>query len=83
MPQRDPGIMAPGLVPVIAVTGDGPQRDDQVGLPGYPGGQPPGSVAARRPRLAGRGEREPLAGGHGPAGRVMATRRASFLAVGS
>jgi hypothetical protein len=49
VPERDPGIVAAGLVPVIALAGgQGPDLDDQVALPGDPAGEPPGAVAAGR-----------------------------------
>src|SRR5215813_476664 len=57
--EPDPGIVAPGLIPVVAgVGGQGFQGDDQV-RPGAGGAQPPGAVAAGRPVPAGGGEREP------------------------
>src|SRR5690348_11216693 len=66
--QPDPGIVAAGLVPVVAgVSGQGLQGDDQV-RPGSGGAQPPGAVPAGRPVRAARGEGEPgLSGGPGPA----------------
>ncbi len=68
----DAGIMALGLVPVVAVAGrDGVDGEDPGPLAGDPGGEPPGPVSARRPG-AGRGEGEPglrAAGRPGSAGR--------------
>ena len=66
VPQLDPGIVAAGLVPVVAgLGGQGVEGDDQVRpVPG--GAQPPGAVAAGRPVPAGRGEGEP----GGPARRA-------------
>ena len=59
MPQLDPGVVAPGLVPVVTpVGGDRLQRDPQVRSAG-PGGQPPSPVSARRAELIGGGEGEP------------------------
>src|SRR6185437_5524007 len=63
VPQLHPGIMAPGLVLVLAWVGvQGVDRDDQV-RPVTRNGQPPGAVSAGRPVPAGRGEREPGAAG--------------------
>ena len=57
--ERDPGVVAAGLVPVVAgVGGQGLQGDDQVRAAAG-GAQPPGAVPAGRPVPAGRGEREP------------------------
>ena len=59
VPELDPGIVASGLEPVVAVLGgDRVQGDDQVG-PVSGGGQPPGAVAAGRAVRPGGGEREP------------------------
>jgi hypothetical protein len=82
VPELDPGIMTPGLVPVVAVLGgDGVEGDDQV-RPVSGGAQLPGAVAAGRPGLAGGGEGEPgparwcwsgpgaVAGGSGPGAAV-------------
>src|SRR5262249_16723091 len=56
VPELDPGIVAPGLVPVLAVVGgEGVERDDQV-RPAARGAQSPGSVSAGRAVPAGRGE---------------------------
>ena len=76
VPELDPGIMAPGLEPVVAVFGgDGVERDDQVRLPGCSGGQPPAPVSARRPRLTRAGEGEPRARlGPGSARRIASVR---------
>jgi hypothetical protein len=64
VPELDPGVIAPGLEPVIAVLrGDGIEFDDQVRA-GPRGAQPPAAVSAGRPVPAGRGEPEP-----GPARR--------------
>jgi len=71
VPQPGPGIVAPGLVPVLAVLGgQGVDRDDQAG-PGAREAQPPGAVSAGRPAPAGRGEAEP----------VLARRRAGARAL--
>ena len=49
MPQLDPGVVAPGLVGVLAVAGiQGVDRDDQV-RPAARGAQPPGAVPPGRP----------------------------------
>src|SRR5439155_20205115 len=65
VPQPDPGVVAAGLVLVLARVGvQGVDRDDQV-RPAAGGGQPPGAVSAGWPVPAGRGEREP-----GPARRA-------------
>jgi len=66
VPEHDAGVVAFGLVPVVAaVRGDRPDLQEQVPLPGDPGGEPPGAVSAGRAGLAGGGEGEP-----GSAGRV-------------
>src|SRR5580693_3131337 len=71
VPEHHPGIMAPGLPPVIAVPGgDRADLDEQVLLPG---GEPPGAVPAGRPGLIGGGEGEP-----GSAGRIMPVRFSAF-----
>src|SRR5580693_7410057 len=55
VPQHHPGIMPPGLPPVITVPGR--QRPDlDQHLPG-PGGEPPRAVPAGRPALTGGSER--------------------------
>src|SRR5712691_8510620 len=52
VPQLDPGIVAPGLEPVIAVAGgDRVEGDEQVRLSAGPGAQLPGAVTAGRPML--------------------------------
>ena len=67
VPQHDPGIMAPGLPPVITVPGgQRPDLDQHVLLPG---GEPPGAVPAGRAGLIGGSEGEP-----GSAGRVVPVR---------
>jgi len=59
VPQPDPGIMAPGFVPVPAVPGvQGVDRHDQV-RPAAGNAQPPGAVPARRAIPVGRGKGEP------------------------
>src|SRR5580692_4873754 len=64
VPEHHPGIMPPGLPPVITVPGR--QRPDlDQHLPG-PGGEPPGAVPAGRPALTGGSEGEP-----GTAGRIV------------
>ena len=66
VPEPDPGIVAPGFVPVLAVVGvQGVDRDDQV-RPAAGDAQPPGAVSAGRPVPAGRGEAEPGPAGGGP-----------------
>src|SRR5689334_8866955 len=63
--QLDPGVVAAGLVPVVAgVGGQGLQGDDQARRVAG-GAQPPGAVPAGRPVLAGRGEGEPRWAGSG------------------
>jgi hypothetical protein len=72
VPQHHPGIMAVRLVPVVAAfTGDRPDLQEPVGLPGDPGSEPPGAVSSRRPGLTGEGEGERC-----PAGRVRPARSA-------
>src|SRR5690242_16659441 len=76
VPQLDAGVVAGGLVAVVAVSrGDGVDGEEPGPLPGYPGGEPPGAVSAGRPG-AGRGEGEPGRGGArrraGSAGRRTA-----------
>jgi len=64
--------MSPGLVPVVTFTdGDRPDLEEQVPLPGHPGGESPGAVSACWPGLpvGGKGERW-------PAGRVRSPRPA-------
>ena len=79
VPQLDPGVVAPGLVPVVTpVGGDRLQRDPQVRSAG-PGGQPPTAVPARRAVLIGGGEGEPRPL-PGPAGRVASVGRTGFPA---
>ena len=80
MPELDPGIMAPGLEPVIAVLGgDRVQRDQQV-RPASRGAQLPAAVAAGRPVLAGGGERESRPrGAAGLAGRITSVRRTGSM----
>src|SRR6476646_9346888 len=59
VPEPGPGIVAPGLVPVLAVRSvQGVDRDDQV-RSATRNAQPPGAVPAGRPVPAGRGEGEP------------------------
>src|SRR6185437_1424905 len=59
VPEPGPGVVAAGLVLVLARVGvQGVDRDDQV-RPVTRGGQPPGAVSAGRAVPAGRGEREP------------------------
>ena len=82
VPQQDPRIVARGLVAVVALPGDRLHVDQQVRLPGGPGGQPPGAVPAGRLRPGCRGEGEPWPGPTGPAGGITAVRRAGFAASG-
>src|SRR5580700_5473733 len=64
VPEQDPGIVALGLVPVITLArGDGLKGDEQVPLPGGPGGQRPGAIPARRAGLVCGGEAERWAAG--------------------
>src|SRR6185503_19601234 len=82
VPQPDPGIVAAGLVPVVAgVGGQRLQGDDQAG-PVAGGAQPPGPVPAGRPVPAGGREGEtgrarrpgagvfPVTAGSGPGAAV-------------
>jgi hypothetical protein len=79
VPEQGPGIVALGLVPVIAVAGgDGFQGDGQVRLPRD--AQPPGAVSAGRAGPARASEGEPRPAGAG--GRVMAAGRAGCAAPG-
>ena len=60
VPELDPGVVARGLEPVVAVRrGDRVEGDGQIWLSAGPGVQCPGAVAAGRPVLAGSGEGEP------------------------
>ncbi len=53
VPELDPGIVARGLEPVIAVLGgDGVQRDEQVRLPAGPGAELPGACGVPEVCLA-------------------------------
>jgi len=55
VPQQHPGIMPPGLVPVIAAAGgDRPDPQEQVPPHGHPGGQPPGPRLGAVPGRPGR-----------------------------
>ena len=75
VPEQDPGIVTLGLVPVIAGPGgDGLQGDEQVPLPGSPGGERPGAVSAGRAGLVRRGEGE-----RRRAGRIRAVFGAWFM----
>src|SRR6185437_10256983 len=74
VPELDAGVVAVGLVAVVAVVGrDGVDGEDPGRLPGDPGGEPPGPVPAGRPG-PGPGDGEPgrawprrrLAAGLGP-----------------
>src|ERR1700733_4796098 len=67
VPEHDPGIVALGLPPVIAVPGrQRPDLDHEVLLPG---GEPPAAVAARRAGLTGGSEGKRWSGRRGsPAG---------------
>ncbi len=61
VPEQDPGIVAPGLVAMVAVFGgERADLDEQVLMPG---GKPPGSVSAGRSRVIGLGEGEAGSGG--------------------
>ena len=65
VPQPGPGIVAAGLIPVVAgVGGDRVDRDDQV-RSGSGGAQPPCAVPARRAVPAGGSEGEPRRSGAG------------------
>ena len=59
VPQLDPGIVAAGLVPVVAILGAERVEGDPQVRPVSGGAQPPGTVPARRPVLIRGGEREP------------------------
>jgi hypothetical protein len=75
VPQHDPRIMAPGLVPVVTIlAGQRLDLDQQVPLPGDPGAEPPCPVSSRRTRTVGGGEGE-----RWPAGRVGPARRVRFV----
>ena len=73
VPERHSGIVAFGLVAVVALAGGkGPDVDEQVALAGDAGGESPGPVAAWRAGLVGAGEAEPgCAGRAGTAGFVV------------
>ena len=65
VPQLDAGVVAAGLMAVVAgVGGDRVDRDDQV-RPGSGGVQPPGAVPARRAVPAGGSKGEPRRAGAG------------------
>ena len=79
VPQPDPGVVAPGLVPVLAVPGvQGVDRDDQV-RPASRDAQPPGAVSAGRAVPAGRGEGRTRSR---PAGRVRRVSGGSWVRAG-
>ena len=78
VPEQHPGVVAGGLVPVVAASRWRSARSamSRSRCPG-PGGQPPGPVAAGRAVRAGRGEGEPTvrrggSGRPGPVRRVCA-----------
>src|SRR5580700_2052556 len=76
VPEHHPGIVAPGLPPVVAVPGgDRPDLDEQVLLTS---GQSPGAVPAGRAGLIGGGEGEP-----GTAGRIVPVRFSAFHGPGA
>jgi hypothetical protein len=76
VPEHDPGIVAPGLPPVVTVPGrQRPDLDEQVLLPG---GEPPGSVPAGRPAVIGGGEGERWS-----AGRIVPVWFAPFGGPGT
>ena len=85
VPQFAAGVMPGGLEPVItAPGGDRVHRECQVPLPGNPGGEPPGSVPARRPVPAAGGDGESWAVPAGRAGRIRragSAGRPGFLLV--
>jgi hypothetical protein len=66
MPQPGPGVVAAGLVGVLAVAGvQGVDRDDQV-QPTARGAQPPGAVPAGRPSRPAGVKQNPVPPGGGP-----------------
>src|SRR5580692_4613920 len=76
VPEHHPGIMPPGLPPVITLPGrQRPDLDQQ--LPD-PGGEPPGAVPAGRAGLIGGSEGEP-----GTAGRIASVRFSAFHGPGA
>jgi len=75
MPEHDPGIVAVCLMPVVAaVGGDRLDLEEQVPLPGHPGGEPPGPVSSGRAGLISWSEGE-----RWPAGRVGSIWCAVFV----
>ena len=71
--------MTLSFMPVITLPSrQRPDRDEQVPLPGNPGGEPPGPVAARRAGLIGTDEGEP-----GYAGRIRPAGFVWFVPLGS
>jgi len=80
VPELDAGIMTLSLVPVIAaLRGDRLDVQEQIALPGDPGGEPPGPVAAGRAGLPGGDEGEP--GSPGRTGAIRSIWFAGFSAV--
>src|SRR5208282_1822368 len=83
VPELDAGIVPGGLEPVIAgIDGDRVDREEQAGLSGDPGAEPPGSVSAGWSVPAGgrEGEGGTVRAGPGPvrgglAGRVSPAGR--------
>src|SRR5580692_4693718 len=76
VPEHHPGIVAPGLPPVITVPGrQRPDLDQHLPLPG---GEPPRPVPAGRAGLTGGGEGEP-----GSAGRIVPVRFSAFHRPGA
>jgi hypothetical protein len=59
---------------ITPLGGNRPDVDEQVALPGDPGGEPPGTVTAGWTGLIGGGEAEPCS-----AGRVRIAGRAGFV----
>src|SRR5947209_18345585 len=80
--ELDAGVVAVGLVAVVAVAGgDGVDVEDPGPLTGYPGGEPPGAVSARWSG-SGRGEGEPGAGGAGWPSFALGGVAAGFGEIG-
>jgi len=76
VPEHDPGVVACGLMAVVAVCGgDRPDLDKHVRVSG---GEPPGAVPAGRPGLTGSG-----GGNRCPTRRVVAVGFAPFHQSGA
>ena len=76
VPELDAGVVPGGGEPVVAgVGGEGVEADQQVAVAGDAGGEPPGSVAARRTLVAGAGEGESGAKRAGRAGGMVRAGR--------